>query len=348
MKQAAFIEQNQLVWQRFEELLNKLEQRTWLPGRLARRIATTGNNKSEESLKDVEVSAELTEFAQLYRSVCQYQSMAKTRQYSSHLVGKLDDLVLRGHQILYQQKSASLSALIKFILIEFPGLVRKEYKLFWLATAFLYLPAVLVFFAVMINPDFIYTVMSSGDVQNMESMYNPANSHFGEERGSSSDFGMFGFYIMNNIGVGFRAFALGLTLGLGTIAVLVLNGLMLGAVLAHLLLVGYFLTISSFVIGHGSFELTAFVISGMAGLKLGYSILNPGNMRRSRALRMASASAVKLVFGAFIMLVIAAFIEAFWSSTAALAYSIKYTVGGGLWLLLGWYFLKSGVTADES
>ena len=90
------------------------------------------------------------------------------------------------------------------------------------------------------------------------------------------------------------------------------------------------LTFFSFVITHGSFELTAIIIAGAAGCKIGYSLLNPGNLARSYAIRLAGKSVLPLIVGAFIMLVIAAIIEAFWSPLDIPSF-FKYIAGAICW-----------------
>ncbi|WP_331351678.1 stage II sporulation protein M, partial [Cellvibrio sp. UBA7671] len=81
-------------------------------------------------------------------------------------------------------------------------------------------------------------------------------------RESSTNIEMFGFYISNNIGVSFRTFASGILFGVGSIFFLVYNGLLMGAVSGHLTNAGFTETFFTFVVGHGSFELTAICISG--------------------------------------------------------------------------------------
>ncbi|MGH8552673.1 MAG: stage II sporulation protein M, partial [Methylococcales bacterium] len=93
---------------------------------------------------------------------------------------------------------------------------------------------------------------------------------------------------------------------------------------------------------HGSFELTAIVISGMAGLNLGAALLRPGQLSRMASLKKASNSSMKMVYGVILMLVIAAFIEAFWSSKRAIDPIAKFQVGAALWAFVAVYFLFAG------
>ena len=89
-----------------------------------------------------------------------------------------------------------------------------------------------------------------------------------------------------------------------------------------------------------AFELTAIVISGAAGLALGHALLAPGRHTRLQALKRAASDAVLLLYLVIAMLVIAAALEAFWSSSRWIEPWVKYSVGGACWVLvlgyLGW------------
>lgn len=287
-------------------------------------------------------SEELASFASRYRRLCHFHALARDRHYSSHLVDKLGDLVVRGHQQLYRRKQPFFQQFISFIVAGFPRLVREQQAYIWWATALLYVPGLLIYAAILWQPDLVYTITSPDQVSSFEEMYDPANRTLGAARESDTNVQMFGYYISNNIGVSFRTFASGILFGVGSIFFLVFNGLLMGAVAGHLTNAQFTETFFSFVVGHGSFELTAICISGAAGLKLGYALLAPGNFTRVESLKRASAIAIRLVYGVIIMLVIAAFIEAFWSSNNILMPWQKYLVGGFLWALVIGYLVFSG------
>ncbi|MNO56948.1 hypothetical protein D3C76_474710 [compost metagenome] len=155
---------------------------------------------------------------------------------------------------------------------------------------------------------------------------------------------MFGYYIMNNIGIAFQTFASGLLLGVGSLFYLCFNGLLIGAVAGHLTEIGYGDSFWSFVVGHGAFELSAVALAGAAGLKLGWAVLAPGPLTRGEALRSAASISVQLIYGVLVFLILAAFIEAYWSSKTIFSIQLKYAVGIGLWLLVGSYLGLAGRT----
>lgn len=107
------------------------------------------------------------------------------------------------------------------------------------------------------------------------------------------------------------------------------------------------MTFWQFVCGHGAFELTAIVICGAAGLLLGYSLIHPGRYRRRDSLRLTAPTALKLVMGGALMLLIAAFIEAFWSSSS-FSPQVKFSVAAFYWGVVILYLLFAGRRRYES
>lgn len=115
----------------------------------------------------------------------------------------------------------------------------------------------------------------------------------------------------NNISVCILAWALGITFGIGTISLLVMNGLMLGAIFAGCLRLGMFQNIAEFVIAHGSLELPAIWISGGAGLMLGGAMVFPGRYSRPVEIGFAGRKSMQLLIGTVPMLIIAGLVEGF-------------------------------------
>ncbi|HEX8596041.1 MAG TPA: stage II sporulation protein M [Pseudomonas sp.] len=322
MKQSLFESRHQPEWQLFTQRLDALEQ-----------------GKAD--------AASSEGFARDYRRICHHLALAHERGYSSHLIDPLQHLAMRGHQQLYRHRSALGIHVLSFLLADFPRLVRAQWRCVCIAS--------LLFFGSLIGmgllvhgfPDLVYSVIDAQQVAEMESMYDPAARRIGQalERESSEDWMMFGYYIMHNIGIAFQTYATGLLLGLGSLFFLLFNGLMIGAVAGHLTGIGYGQTFWSFVIGHGAFELTAIVLAGAAGLKLGGALLAPGRLTRGEALRQAAQTSLQLIYGVIMFLLFAAFIEAYWSSMTWPGPLVKYAVGAVLWALVIGYLVFAGRTA---
>ncbi|MDB6444343.1 stage II sporulation protein M [Pseudomonas sp. 21TX0197] len=316
MKQSLFENRHQQEWEQLSRLLDQLERSRNVP--------------------------QSNEFPHAYRRLCQHLALAQARGYSSLLVDTLQQLALRGHQQLYRDRGRP-SGLTAFILVGFPRLVREQWR-FVLAACVMFLGSLAgIGLLVYLFPELVYSVMGAEEVSQIRSMYDPAAGHLGRsvERAASEDWVMFGYYIMHNIGIAFQTFASGMMFGLGSAFFLFFNGLTIGAVAGHLTQIGSGGTFWSFVIGHGAFELTAITLAGAAGLQLGWALIAPGRLTRGEALRLAARKSVSMIAGVILLLLIAAFIEAYWSSSAVTP-ATKYTVGALLWLLVLSYLLLAG------
>jgi uncharacterized membrane protein SpoIIM required for sporulation len=298
-------------------------------------------------LKQLERDGKATDagsFPKDYRRLCQNLALARERGYSSFLIDSLQQQVLRGHQQLYRHRSRLGASVLAFILADFPRLVREQWR-FVLAASLMFFGSLAgVALLVYLYPELVYNLIPAEQVSEMQSMYDPVAGHLGRtaERAASEDWAMFGYYIVHNIGIAFQTFASGLLFGLGSVFFLIFNGLMIGAVAGHLTYVGYGQTFWSFVIGHGAFELSAIALAGAAGLKLGWALVAPGRRPRAEAMRLAARKSVLLICGVMLFLLIAAFIEAYWSSMTGPSHQTKYLVGAALWLLVVVYLVFAG------
>jgi uncharacterized membrane protein SpoIIM required for sporulation len=311
MKQAAFEARYLEEIERFEKWLN-LGKKKW------RR-----NEGADASVLDTgDVPA-------AYRHLCQLMALARDRQYSPDLVDRLNHLVLRGHHVLYGPAGGQRARLLAFLAAGFPAVVRAEGKLV--------ITSALLFF----GPDFALYFASPEQLSQYEQMYKPDNARLGQ-RDSDSNVMMFAFYIWHNVKIGIQTFATGLAFGLGSIFYLLFNGMIIGAVAGYLTSAGLGATFWPFVAGHSAMELSAIVLSGAAGLKLGSVLVAPGNRTRKAALVEAARPAIRIMYGAALMFMLAAFIEGFWSPLKTVSPPIKYTTGLVLWAAVLTYFFLGG------
>ena len=329
MSRAQFQRDRQGDWERLELLLDELEQRRHRREPGARSRTTLGQAPTVD------------EFPALYRRVCQDLSLARERSFGYALIERLNRLSMRGYVQLYRPRTHILRTLARTISVEFPRHVRANARLFWASMALFWIPFLGMVGAARFAPEWIYSLIDVNMEQQLEQMYGPSAEEVGRTPEAGTHLRAFAGYIMNNVSIGFRIFAGGIALGLGTIFFLVFNGLYIGAVFGHINRLEYYENFYPFVSGHASLELIGFVISGMAGLKLGLALLAPGRMTRAQSLRVNGREALGLVFGAALMIVSAAFIEGFWSPSNAPP-RVKYVVGAMMWILVLAYFLFAG------
>ena len=210
------------------------------------------------------------------------------------------------------------------------------------ATLLFLVPTLVMGALVYAKPELILSVVSAETASEFDEMYSSSATSIGRLRSVDTDWMMFGHYIRNNISVAFQCFAGGLFGGLGSIFFLAFNGAFGGAIAGYLTGRGLGSTFYSFIVTHAAFELTAIVLAGAAGLRIGHSLLAPGRQTRVQSLIAASRQAVVLLYGVFAMLVVAAVIEAFWSSAAWLPASVKYGVAAVCWIAVLAYFTLQG------
>lgn len=329
IKQEQFIQKHEPFWEHFEAWLDFLET--------SRRFYLKKKNRPSEP--------EPLEIPAAYRNICHHLALAQSRLYSPVLIERLNALVTRGHQQLYSgtHNTSFWSKIRSFYLEGLPQLVRFEWKTITAAALLFYIPFFAMILWLQFAPDMIYSVVDGNTVRSMEAMYDPSiKERLGREREADSDVYMFGFYIKHNTGIDFQIFAGGLLLGIGTLFFLLFNGVVLGAVAGHLTQLGYIQTFWGFVAGHSAFELTGMVLSGAAGFKLATAFFSPGQKPRLLALLDNSRISIQLVYGAATLTIMAAFVEAFWSSIAWMPVMIKYLVGILLWTLTISYFVFMG------
>ncbi|MBI1313218.1 stage II sporulation protein M [bacterium] len=313
MTRDQFIFRRQRDWRRFEILVAEAEQQ--------RRVTLSGD--------------QIAELSALYRALCFDLSLVQSRDWGTSLSRYLNGLVARGHNTLYRSRPGSLLAAIQFLMTGFPKLLRENAAYFLLALALFVLPGAASGTAVCFDTSLASRILSGGNQAMMETMYSESVA----DRSADDDMlegrsMMAGFYVRNNVGISFRCFALGAFAGIGTIVVLVYNSVALGTVTGFLIGRGHGGNFFEFVIGHGSFELTAIVVSGAAGLVLGHAMVHPGRLSRRDALIERGLVSVKLAIGAAAMLFVAALIEAYWSPSPLISRDVKMIVGGLLWLLV--------------
>jgi uncharacterized membrane protein SpoIIM required for sporulation len=134
----------------------------------------------------------------------------------------------------------------------------------------------------------------------------------------------------NNIRVTAVAFAGGILLGLLTAFVLVFNGVLLGAVAGLLVEAGNWRTFVELVTAHGVLELSCIVVAGAAGLRLGWSIVEPGKQTRRESLVAEARRSIGLVLGTVPWLVVAGIVEGFRATWSDLGLGAVLGVGFGL------------------
>lgn len=280
--------------------------------------------------------------AALYRRACEHLALARARSYPSYLIARLDRITSEAHQVIYYRREFGVDYIKRLIAVDFPAAVRSHKWYVLAAAATLMVPTIVVGLLVYRRPELILSVVNAETAASFQDMYSPTAQSIGRTREASTDWMMFGFYIRNNIGVAFQCFAGGLFAGLGTLFFLAYNGAYSGAIAGYLTEHGLSSTFYGFIVTHSAFEMTAIVLAGAAGLRIGRAVVAPGRLTRLQALVASTRESIVLLYGVTAMLLVAAAIEAFWSSASWIPPSIKYGVAAICWTAVCGYFIVQG------
>lgn len=295
-----FIEERKDNWQRLEDLLGLL----------------SGN--SLKGLSRIEVR----EFGELYRRAAADLAIARAETRDPKVVNYLNSLVIRAHGKIYRAEGEGANLIVKFFAKDLPRAFRNTFRYSLLAF--------LVFTAASVAGFLLcYSDLSFADVIDLNMVRASAESgeRWWMQINESNPVASSGI-MTNNIRVAFLAFALGALFGVGTIYILIMNGFVIGGALGVCYRVdpGFANDLVTFMVGHGVIELSCIFIAGGAGMKIGYSIIDPGDLTRAQALKNAGMEAARIVIGVACFLVIAGIIEGF-ISPSDLPASAKIATG---------------------
>jgi uncharacterized membrane protein SpoIIM required for sporulation len=295
---------------------------------------------------------EVAQVSPLYLDVCADLSRAQAARYGAQLVDYLQGLTAATHTVLYgsHAKSRAIASrragrTLQAMLEAFPRAVRRHKLAMLVSFLLFFVPFFGGLFATMADPRFALNIVPESMLRPLVHAYREG---FDGGRGASVDAAMAGFYVNNNVGIALRCFATGLAFGIGSAFYLIENGLMTGAIMGYVAAHGAGENILTFVVSHGSLELGAIVLAGGAGLALGGSMIAPGDRTRLGALQATARSVAVVVFGAAVMLFMAAAVEGFWSASSVPSI-VKRSVGATLAIAIALYigFAGRGGPGDE-
>jgi uncharacterized membrane protein SpoIIM required for sporulation len=316
-----FIAKRKLDWQKLEALLDQSQELRGL-----RKLARD----------------EVRELGRSYRRTATDLAVARVESRDARLVSYLNNLVIRGHGVIYRTKSASFSTIWHFYWNLFPAIFRTTFR-FTLSIFLIFVAvATFSFIATWRNDDFAeFAYLNSQAVQHVKEGHK-----WWERLNDEAPVGAAAL-MANNIGVALRTFALSILPIIGTVQALLPTSLQFGAINALAIKYGMKLQLWSFVAGHGVLEFSAIFIAGGAGLKIGYALLIPGDRNRLEALYTEGTVSIQLLAGCFPLLILAGMIESFLSPAS---FHWGYKIGVSIITALGLviYLLKGTLTQINS
>lgn len=279
MREAAFVKQNKDKWTTFESVL-------------AKKTEIDPNKLSD-----------------LYIEITDHLSYAKTFYPGSNTAFFLNSLASEAHQKIYKTKKEPKNRIISFWKTEFPTLFyhnRRELLIAFLV--FTFFSAVGVFSAAN-DGDFVRSFLGDGYV-NM-TLENIANDDPMAVYKQQSEFKMFLGITINNIKVAIMAFIYGILLGIGSLFIMMQNGIMLGSFQYMFYEKGLLWESARTIWIHGTIEISVIIIAGCAGLVLAKGILFPGTYTRLESFKRGTVNGLKIMLSTVPFFIIAGFLEGF-------------------------------------
>jgi uncharacterized membrane protein SpoIIM required for sporulation len=279
MREAAFVKQNKVKWTTFESVLAKKTE------------------IKPDKLSD------------LYIEITDHLSYAKTFYPNSNTQYFLNELASQAHRQIYKTKRESKNRLIRFWKTEFPTMFYKHHRELLIAfLVFGFFCAVGAFSAAN-EGDFVRSILGDNYVNmTLENIENNDPLAVYKKQG---EFNMFLGITINNVKVALMAFIYGLLLGVGTLYILLNNGLMLGSFQYFFFEKGLGWESARTIWIHGTIEISVIIIAGCAGLVLANGLLFPGTFTRLESFKRGVINGLKIVVSTIPFFVIAGFLEGF-------------------------------------
>jgi uncharacterized membrane protein SpoIIM required for sporulation len=250
---------------------------------------------------------ELQEFGLLYRQVAADLATVREDVGGERLAAYLNQLMGRAHNLIYMGRRSDASGIGQFYAKVFPQVFRSTFN-YTLAAFVIFIAAAMAgFLACLGDPSFQRFFLGGPMSDTIERHRMWTESIVTIKPLASSAI------MTNNISVSFATFAMGITGGVGTVYMMLMNGLMLGVISAACWQGGMGRSLAEFVMPHGVLELPSIFIAGGGGLLIARALLFPGPIPRRAALVLYGGQGVRLALGIVPILIVAGTIEGFLS-----------------------------------
>ena len=277
---------------------------------------------------------DLQELGLLYRQTASDLAIAREDITSSQLAAYLNSLLGRTHNLIYMGNKPKVAGIVRFYSETYPRIFRELWPQTLLAFAIFAVTGLAAFILTMRDPTFAHRLLGTHMMETIEKREMWTHSIVTIKPLAASSI------MTNNLSVAFATFASGITAGVGTVWMMVLNGLLIGVIGAATLQAGMAGQLWTFVVPHGVLELPAIFIAGGAGFEIARGMLFPGLLPRRESLARAGGRAAQLLLGTIPMLIVAGVIEGFLSPSETAA-PLKFLFGAVMFAALVTYLMRA-------
>jgi uncharacterized membrane protein SpoIIM required for sporulation len=278
MRETKFIEQNKEKWAELEDMVRNDDQD---PGRMN----------------------------DLFIQITDDLSYARTYYPNRSVRIYLNSLAQKVFHNIYKGKRFPVERLRHFWTEDLPRLMWEERRILWLSFGIFMLAFGIGLVSSMIHPEFARVIL--GDEYVEMTNRNIANGDPMAVYKESRPLGMTLGIALNNLRVSLMTATMGILASLGTVFILLYNGIMVGAFQYFFIEKGLFKESFLTIWIHGTLEISTIIIAGAAGLVAGSGLLFPGTYTRTQAFQRSLRRAMQIFFGVAPLIVLAAIFEGF-------------------------------------
>ena len=314
-----FRAEREAEWRRLEEIVARAERR------------------SVKRLSDEELLA----LPVLYRGALSSLSVARETSLDLELVTYLEGLCARAYFFVYGVRTSAGKRFTAFFAHDWPAAVRALWKETLAASALTLIGVLAGYFLVAYDPAWYELLMPAEMAQQRDFDASTESLRSGlYDSDEASGLSLFATYLFtHNSQVSMFCFALGFAFGVPTLMLLIYNGTMLGAILALFAARGLGLEMGGWLIIHGSTEFFAIILSGAAGIRIGWSVVFPGEESRLDSAVRAGRTSAMVMGGVIIMLLVAGLLEGFGRQLIT-GDLVRYGIGLTMLMLwMGYFYL---------
>ena len=325
---SSFRQEREVDWLAFEKLLDRLERRS--PKKL-----------SEE---------ELIALPLLYRATLSSLSVARATSLDAGLIAYLEALALRGYLAMYGVRQGLGARAIGFLVRDWPRAMAGLWRETLVSLVLLVIGTIAGYRLVAADPGWFDAIMPARMAGGRgpdataaalrQVLYDTNNNQFLS--------GFAAYLFTHNAQIAILAFALGFAFAVPTVLLLLMNGVMLGAMLEIYVAKGLGWQLGGWLAIHGTTELFAITLAGAAGMRIGTRVAFPGRETRMAAAARAGRVAATAMMGVVVMLFCAGLLEGIGRQTIT-SDAVRYAIGGLMLLLwTGYYYLYPAVTRGKA
>lgn len=273
----AFVVAHRTTWDRLEQLVK-------------RRRRLTG--------------AEVDELVDLYQRVSTHLSMVRSASQDSVLIGRLSGLVARARAAVTGAHAPLWREFVRFWTVSFPVVAYRAWR-WWLGSAVaFFIVTVALALWVSGNPDVHAAIGTPSEID--ELVNHDFASYYSEHPAASFALQVW----VNNSWVAAQCIAFAILLGLPIPYVLFQNAANLGVIAGLMFSADKGDLFLGLITPHGLLELTAVFLAAAVGMRLGWTVIAPGDRPRAQVLAEQGRAVVAAAIGLAVVLLISGLIEA--------------------------------------